>query len=36
LEALGGVPCQSVAEVVKKADIIFSSVCALLIGEESC
>lgn len=26
LEALGGVPCQSIAEVVRKSDIIFSSV----------
>ena len=26
LEELGGVPCQSIAEVVKNADIIFSSV----------
>ena len=26
LEDLGGVPCNSVAEVVRKSDIIFSSV----------
>lgn len=29
LKELGGVPCQSVIEVVQKSDIIFSSVMAL-------
>lgn len=26
LEELGGIPCESIAEVVKRSDIIFSSV----------